>query len=276
MSWLGCFEACFDRVSQQVEGNLKRTRSTLLDCKTFLRDNTGPATDFYKKVGDLGEGAFGDVWLARERVHAGTDEEYEGRYVAVKRVRKPNPGAGLDEHGADSEEAKKELRVEVDLMKSLDHPTICKLLQVCEDAKNLYIVMEHIDGCELFERISDDEGSFTERDAAEIIGQVASALMFCHRRGVVHRDIKPENVMVINEPLNDGPAVSVKLIDFGFGCRILDGVKLKPRVGSLVYTAPEVVKGDLCDEKQADRADECVLFPTFDGHAKSVKYDCGT
>ena len=56
---------------------------------------------------------------------------------AVKRVRKPNVAAGLDEEGADGEEALEEFRVEVELMKSLDHPSICRLLQVYEDPKNL-------------------------------------------------------------------------------------------------------------------------------------------
>lgn len=45
--------------------------------------------------------------------------------------------AGLDEEGADSQEALEEFRVEVELMKSLDHPSICRLLQVYEDSKNL-------------------------------------------------------------------------------------------------------------------------------------------
>ena len=61
----------------------------------------------------------------------------EGRLCAVKRVRKPNVQAGLDAEGADSEEALEEFRVEVELMKSLDHPSICRLLQVYEDSKNL-------------------------------------------------------------------------------------------------------------------------------------------
>ncbi|OLP92206.1 Calcium-dependent protein kinase 3 [Symbiodinium microadriaticum] len=56
---------------------------------------------------------------------------------------------GLDEEGADSEAALSEFRTEVELMKSLDHPSICRLLQVYEDPKNLYLVMEHIQGGEL-------------------------------------------------------------------------------------------------------------------------------
>ena len=66
----------------------------------------------------------------------------EGRLCAVKRVRKPNVQAGRDVEGADSEEALEEFRVEVQLMKSLDHPSICRLLQVYEDPKNLRLGKE--------------------------------------------------------------------------------------------------------------------------------------
>ncbi|CAE8700698.1 unnamed protein product, partial [Polarella glacialis] len=89
-----------------------------------------------------------------------------------------------------------------------------------------------------------------------------------HHNGVVHRDIKPENIMLVKEP--DAAAeddVTVKVIDFGFGCRILDGVKLKAKVGTFVYTAPEVLKNELCDEKQDLWSLGCVLFVLLSGDA---------
>jgi len=191
----------------------------------------------------------------------------------VKRVRKPNPALGLDEDGADSEEMLEDFRTEVDLMKSLDHPSICRLLEVFEDAKNLYLVMEHIRGGELFDRISDG-GSFSEIAAARVLHQAASALSYCHARGVVHRDIKPENIMVVDEEEDGGAAEpmpevgpTVKLIDFGFGCRILQGVKLKAKVGTFVYSAPEVFKGDPPDEKLDLWALGCVLYVLLSGDA---------
>ena len=73
-----------------------------MDCKQFLREANGRLTDFYQRIRDLGEGAYGEVFLARQRIQAGSDREHEGRLCAVKRVRKPNVEAGLDEEGADS------------------------------------------------------------------------------------------------------------------------------------------------------------------------------
>jgi len=245
---------------------------TNVDCRQFLKDGSGRVTEHFERVRDLGEGAYGEVFLARQRVAAGTAEEHSGRLVAVKRVRKPNPGVGLDEEGADSQQSLEEFRLEVDLMKSLDHPCICRLLQVYEDPKNLYIVMEHIEGGELFEHVV-EQGNFSEHDAARVIRQVSSSLEYCHDRGVVHRDIKPENIMVVSDDA-DSDEVTVKLIDFGFGSRILSGVKLKARVGTFVYTAPEAFKDEPCDEKLDMWALGCVLFVLLSGDAPFFGADC--
>ncbi|CAE7339366.1 CPK3 [Symbiodinium sp. CCMP2592] len=207
------------------------------------------------------EAGYGEVFLARQKICAGSASERSGRLAAVKRVRKPNVEAGLDEEGADSEAALSEFRTEVELMKSLDHPSICRLLQVYEDPKNLYLVMEHIQGGELFNYVV-ERGQLHEHEAARVMRQIASALEYCHEQGVVHRDIKPENILVVAE---EDDEFTVKLIDFGFGSRILEGVKLRAKVGTFVYSAPEILRGDLCDEKLDLWALGCVLFVLLSG-----------
>lgn len=242
-----------------------------LDFRTFLRESSVNVFDAYKRIGDLGEGAFGDVWLAQERIRAKTANETVGRLVAVKRVRKPNSEVNLDDEDADSAEAIVDFRTEVELMRSLDHPSICRLMHVHEDAKNIFLVMEHIKGQELFQRVS-EMGSFGEEEAAQVIRQSASALGYCHSRGVVHRDIKPENILVM-DPIDcqegQSPSgrtyITAKLIDFGFGCRILAGAKLKAKVGTFMYTAPEVLKGEDCDEAIDNWALGCVLYSLLSG-----------
>ncbi|CAE7208437.1 CPK1, partial [Symbiodinium sp. CCMP2456] len=229
--------------------------------RQFLRDASGRLSDFYERERDLGEGGYGEVFLARQKICAGSASERSGRLAAVKRVRKPNVEAGLDEEGADSEAALSEFRTEVELMKSLDHPSICRLLQVYEDPKNLYLVMEHIQGGELFNYVV-ERGQLHEHEAARVMRQIASALEYCHEQGVVHRDIKPENILVVAE---EGDEFTVKLIDFGFGSRILEGVKLRAKVGTFVYSAPEILRGDLCDEKIDLWALGCVLFVLLSG-----------
>jgi len=121
-------------------------------------------------------------------------------------------------------------------------------------------------------------GNFNERDASSVIRQIASALAYCHDHGVVHRDIKPENVLVVDQDSGDdsgsdsGEApqakdIVIKLIDFGFGCRILRGAKLRAKVGTFLYTAPEALKGDPCDEKVDEWALGCMLFAMLSGNS---------
>merc|ERR1719188_1579068 len=59
--------------------------------------------------------------------------------------------------------------------------------------------------------------------------------------------------------------MTVKLIDFGFGCRILSGVRLRAKVGSFLYNAPEVLAGEECDEKQDMWSLGCVLYVLLSG-----------
>jgi len=89
----------------------------------------------------------------------------------------------------------------------------------------------------------------------------------------VHRDIKPENILVVDAEGEDSDddagrmEMTIKVIDFGFGCRILRGAKLKPKVGTFLYTAPEALKGDDCDEKIDLWALGCVLFVLLSGNS---------
>merc|ERR1712146_242368 len=69
-------------------------------------------------------------------------------------------------------------------------------------------------------------------------------------------------------------SIRVKLIDFGFGCRILHGVRLKAKVGTFVYTAPEAIQGESCTEKLDMWALGCVLYVLLSGNAPFYGRDC--
>jgi len=222
-----------------------------VECKTFLRQDTRSVYDYYEHIRDLGQGGSGDVWLGRQIVRADTPDEYLGRYVAVKKVRKTG-----------DVEAIQSFHIEVELMKTCDHPNICKLFGAFEDAEAIYMVMEYIDGGELFDLI-DERGPFSEEDASEVFQQVASAIKYCHKHGVVHHDIKPENILVVNN--GDPSHLTVKIIDFGFGNKLLQGQKSNAKVGTFVYSAPEALKGDLCDEKVDIWALGCLLYVLLSG-----------
>jgi calcium-dependent protein kinase len=101
------------------------------------------------------------------------------------------------------------LRYEIDVLKNLTHPNILKLYEVFEEKQYIYLVTECCEGGELFDEIL-SRGKFEEKDAANIIKQLLSAIAYCHNQRVCHRDLKPENVLIDNKDKN-----TIKLIDFG-------------------------------------------------------------
>jgi len=75
----------------------------------------------------------------------------------------------------------------------MDHQNIVKLYEVYEDDENFYLIMDLLKGGELFDEIV-RRSKFNEKDAAEIMVQLFSAINYLHKKGFVHRDIKPENI----------------------------------------------------------------------------------
>lgn len=95
-------------------------------------------------------------------------------------------------------------------MKRVDHNNVLKLHDIYEDPKQVYIVMELVEGSELFDRIV-DKGYYSEKNAINIILQILSAVSYLHEIGIAHRDLKPENLLCSG---NDDKEI-VKIADFG-------------------------------------------------------------
>lgn len=171
----------------------------------------------YRPLRPLGRGGSGSVWLARD--------ERTGLDVALKIV--PREG----------KRAARALR-EVQAASRLRHERCVRALDFGEDTGHVYIAYEVVHGRTLRERIRGD--SLTDREAVEIAAQVLDALAHAHRQGIVHRDVKPSNVIV-----EDGDAVSTKLLDFGLAqfddADTLTAVGDVP--GTLAYIAPERLDG---------------------------------
>jgi serine/threonine protein kinase len=80
------------------------------------------------------------------------------------------------------------------LLRKLDHENIIHLHEVFESENNIHLILEYLNGGELFERIKKN-GSYNEKDASVIMRCILEALVAMHRKNVVHRDLKPENLL---------------------------------------------------------------------------------
>ncbi len=134
----------------------------------------------YVIVEKLGKGAFGRVYKVIHKV--------TGKARALKIINECFIKFQNDE---------KEFLKEIELLVSLDHPSIIKVFEYFYKNKNFYVIQEYCKGGELYEEIYQIE-SFTEKDAAIIMYQLLSAVCYLHSNNIVHRDLKPENIMQEN------------------------------------------------------------------------------
>jgi len=168
----------------------------------------------------LGTGYNGVVHLASR---AGANE---GQRFAVKAFKFCKVAA----------EKRAQLQSEVGIFLCMDHPQIARLYDVYETDAYLYLVMECLEGGELFDRVQ-ERTTFTERDAADAINQMLLALNYIHSHGIVHRDVKLENFLFDSRTSNH-----LKLIDFGFSKMWDPNIKMHVSCGTLAYVAPEVLQ----------------------------------
>jgi serine/threonine-protein kinase HSL1 (negative regulator of Swe1 kinase) len=137
------------------------------------------------------------------------------------------------------------LEREIAVMKLLEHENIVRLYDVWENSNELYLIMEYVEGGELFHYVEQRKG-LPEDETIIIFRQIIAALLYCHRMHICHRDLKPENILL------DPSSMTVKLIDFGMAALQTDGRLLSTPCGSPHYAAPEVVSSKPYDGKQAD------------------------
>lgn len=84
-----------------------------------------------------------------------------------------------------------QFHTEIEALRSLNHPSIIQLLDVFISEQKIFIVMELMEGGELFDYVV-QKGTLTEDEAANIVQKVTSAMVYMHSKNIVHRDLKPE------------------------------------------------------------------------------------
>jgi len=183
----------------------------------------------YEILGELGRGAMGVVYRARDPII--------DRVVALKTINLALTGAALASFEARFfQEARSAGR--------LNHPNIVTIYDAGKAEGVAYIAMEFLEGTSLRE-ILDEHPPLSVPRILETTAQVARGLAYAHENGVVHRDIKPANIIVLK---NRRP----KITDFGIA-RLgeADGVSSE-RAGSPKYMSPEQIRGDVTLDGRSD------------------------
>lgn len=145
----------------------------------------------YDTMQTLGSGAFGTVTLVKR---TGTNKSFAMKSISKRHIIRSQMGP--------------QVKKEIQIMKSINHPNIVKIEEVLMSSEYLYIVMEYAQGGELYAKITKG-GRLPEESCKKYVYQLCSALDFCHAKNICHRDIKPQNIL-----LDDSD--NIKLADFGF------------------------------------------------------------
>ncbi|KAI9442103.1 kinase-like protein [Lactarius psammicola] len=214
----------------------------------------------YVIVGDLGKGSFATVYK-------GYNEETR-QEVAVKTVSRSNLSTKLFEN----------LQSEIDILKSLSHRHITKLINIIRAERNIYLIMEYCSGGDLTNyikkrgRVENLEyipepgaapqyyphprtGGLAEVVVRSFLRQLARALKFLRQRNLIHRDIKPQNLLLRppgEEDLARGHPLGVPLLkvaDFGFARSLPNAMMAETLCGSPLYMAPEILSYQKYDAK---------------------------
>ncbi|XP_027540810.1 myosin light chain kinase 3 [Neopelma chrysocephalum] len=134
---------------------------------------------------------------------------------------------------------KEEVKNEINIMNQLNHVNLIQLYDAFEAKNSVTLIMEYLDGGELFDRITDENYHLTELDAILFTKQICEGVHYLHQHYILHLDLKPENILCVNHTGNQ-----IKIIDFGLARRYKPCEKLKVNFGTPEFLAPEVVNYD--------------------------------
>ncbi|GIK55930.1 MAG: protein kinase [Chloroflexi bacterium] len=199
-----------------------------------MNDLTGQQIDQYRMEALLGEGGMGTVYRARD-VHL-------NRLVALKIMRQSL---------ARQPEFQQRFLQEAQAAARLKHPSIVQIYHFGNRQGLLYMAMAYVPGATLgtyVRRLQETRQILQLSESLSLLAQVAEALGYAHRQGVVHWDIKPDNVLLetLDQPDREGePPVRAVVTDFGLAKLLEGGVETQTGtfLGTMPYMSPEQCRG---------------------------------
>ncbi|KAM3140652.1 hypothetical protein pb186bvf_007250 [Paramecium bursaria] len=171
----------------------------------------------------VGQGSFGKVYQA---IHIKSSKKYAIKQLDKELLYK----------------SKSELQLEIDILRRLNHETCIHIYEQFLDDKYIYLVLDYINGGELFDYLDQQVQLVDESSVRDIMRTLFEALEYIHSKGIVHRDLKPENILIRNKACLD-----LVISDFGLADICIG--QLNQRCGTLGFVAPEILNGKPYDFK---------------------------
>ena len=179
----------------------------------------------------VGKGASGRVKIARHR--------RTGQLAAVKILPLQPFLSSRNTSNAQAKAEKQRLGIdrEIIMMKLMNHPNVMRIYDVYEGDKELYLILEYVEGGELFDFLV-NRGRLPPAEALAYFKQIVYGLNYAHTFSIIHRDLKPENILIhsLNPPL-------IKIADWGMAAFAPPTLQLETSCGSPHYASPEIVNG---------------------------------
>ena len=181
----------------------------------------------------VGKGASGRVKIAKHR--------RTGQLAAVKILPIAplvSSRASLATQQAKFDKQRLGVDREITMMKLMNHPNIMRLYDVFEGDKELFLVLEYVEGGELFDFLV-NRGRLPPNEALIYFRQIVYGLNYAHTFSIIHRDLKPENILIasLQPPL-------IKIADWGMAAFAPPTLQLETSCGSPHYASPEIVNGE--------------------------------
>ncbi|KAL6030824.1 hypothetical protein STEG23_022524, partial [Scotinomys teguina] len=213
-----------------------RTTSRQQDLVVPLDDAPAPAAPFDHRIVMAKHSAVDSLFtVSKSEILGG------GRFGQVHKCEEKSTGLKLAAKIIKTRGAKdkEDVKNEISIMNQLDHVNLIQLYDAFETKHDIILIMEYVEGGELFDRIIDENCSLTELDTILFMKQICEGIRYMHQMYILHLDLKPENILCVNRD-----AKQIKIIDFGLARRYKPREKLKVNFGTPEFLAPEVVNYD--------------------------------